>query len=391
MLKFVVIIASSIFLTQIALADGILLSSEVSLAKVEILTADDLKNDVDLVLSTLDKAYGGKSVLPGNQYADLVAGLKNLKMKLSNISSEAFCNQIAALTEKVSDYHLTVHIEDQTCQRQWPEATVGANSGFGKFNSTWSIAFKNYQNQLVPVLAIQKMSPSGSPEWNGFLETVQSLVKTGKPFVIDMRRNPGGDFTKATEMARLLYGINETQSVPMPKKQIYRQTTAQAWALMANAFWLRMQVFANNGQSIPDYLKRTYQSFVDSQRKIIDGPMPALNIEKLGSEAADLSRAIAAPVYVLVDRHCGSSCELTLEALENLPSAMTVGENTTGIVQYGNVGALYLPSSHIVIRMPIQGAKYEDQRQVEKIGYSPHWKVPSGTDALGFTLNQFFR
>lgn len=390
MIKFVILIVSSIFLTQMAFADGILLSSEVSLAKVETLTTDDLKSDLDVLLSTLDKAYGGKSILPGTQYTDLVDGLKNLKLKISNISSKDFCNQIADLTEKVNDDHLTVHIEDQTCRRQWPAATVGPNSGVGKANSTWSVSFKNYQNQLVPVLAIQKMSPSGSPEWNGFLETVQGLVKTNKAFIIDMRRNPGGDAAKGTEMARLLYGIDQTQQVPMPKKKIYRQRSVEAWSVLANTFWLEMQALTDKTQLVPDYSMATYQSLVGYRQKAIDGQIPTLDIEKLGSAPVDLSRAITFPVYVLVDRNCGSSCELTLEALENLPSVITVGENTTGVVQYGNVGALYLPSSHIVIRMPTQGAKYDDQRQVEKIGYSPKWKVPSGTDALDYTLNQFF-
>lgn len=390
MVKFVTLIVPSIFLTQMALAEDILLSSQVPLAKVETLTADDLKSDLEILLLTLDKAYGGKNVLPGSQYSDLVDGLKNLKLKISNISSEDFCNQIADLTEKVNDNHLTVHIEDQTCRRQWPVATIGANSGFGNANSTWSVSFRNYQNQLVPVLAIQKMSPSGSPEWNGFLETVQSLVKTGNPFVIDMRRNPGGDATKGSEMARILYGIDKTQHVPMPKKQIYRQTTAEAWSIMANAFWLGIQALAMNGQPIPDYSKNTYRTFVDNIKKAMSGSFPITTIEKFDSNAANLSRVIASKIYVLIDRNCGSSCELTLEALENLPSVITVGENTTGVVQYGNVGALYLPSSHIVVRMPTQGAKYDDQRQIEKIGYSPKWKVPPGTDALDFTLNKFF-
>ena len=32
---------------------------------------------------------------------------------------------------------------------------------------------------------------------------------------------------------------------------------------------------------------------------------------------------------------------------------------------------------------------YADQRQVEKTGYSPRWKITPGTDALEYTLNIF--
>ena len=130
MKKFVIFLASSIFLTQTASADSILLSSVVPLSKVESLNAEALKGDLDVLLLTLDKAYGGKGILNSTEFNDLVAGLKTLKLKANNLSSEDFCNQIADLTEKVSDYHLTVHLEDQTCRRQWPAATMGANSGF---------------------------------------------------------------------------------------------------------------------------------------------------------------------------------------------------------------------------------------------------------------------
>jgi hypothetical protein len=391
MLKFVIFIASSMFLTELAVASAALITSEVPLAPVESLTKQELQSDVDLLVETLDKAYGGKGILPGSQYEDLIRGLTSLKLQGGSTSSVDFCNQLGALTEKVDDYHLTVHIAEQTCQRKWPTATVGPNSGYGKPNNTWSVAFTNYQNQLVPVLAIKKMTAAASPEWNGFFETVQGLVKTAKPFIIDLRRNPGGDSSTGYEMARILYGLDKSQQVPMPKKQIYRRRTPEAWTAMANTFWLEMQNLASKGQPIAEYQKANYKGLLGYRQKAIDGLMPEMEIETRGSEVVDLSHAVTAPIYVLIDRNCGSSCELTLEALENLPAVVTVGENTTGVVKYGNVAAVYLPASHIVIRLPTQGANYDDGRQVEKIGYAPKVKTPSGTDALEFTFNKFFQ
>ncbi len=375
---------------QPVLAEGILLSNDVPLSRVQTLSSQDIRNDLDTLISTLANAYGGKNILPGNQYNELIQGINGLKVGPGGISSLDFCNQIADQTEKINDCHLTVHIEAITCRRQWPLANVGANSGFASANQTWSVMYKENKNKLVAVLSIKKMSPANSPEWNGFLETVQSLVMAGSPFIIDMRRNPGGDSTKGNEMARLLYGLEKNQSTPMPKKQTYRQRTPDAWALLANAFWLNMQSFSDNKQPVPGYLNDTYQSMVGFQKKSVAGLIPALEVEKFGTDPVDLSRAVTFPIYILVDRNCGSSCELTLEALENLPAVQTVGENTTGVVQYGNVGALYLPSSHIVVRMPTQGSKYDDGREVEKNGYAPRWKVQPGTDALEFTLSQFF-
>lgn len=390
MSKNVILTASFILWTHFAFAENILLSADVPLSSVPQLNPREIKNDLDILLATLDKAYGGKGILPGNQYVDLVSGLERLEVSPAVISSQDLCNQIAELTEKINDDHLTVHIGDKTCQRKWPVPNVGSNSGYGNSNPTWSLSVKKIENHSIPVLSIQKMSPSASPDWNGFLEAVQGLVKGRSPFVIDLRRNPGGDSTKGLQMAAILYGVNKVEDVPMPVKQIFRQRSPEAWAVLANASWLEMKSLKEERKPVPAYISDNYQSLVQYREKALQGLIPALEVQRLGQEKIDLTRAISFPVYVLIDRNCGSSCELTLEALEKLPSIQTVGENTTGVVQYGNVGALYLPSSHIVIRMPTQGSKYDDQRHIEKIGYAPKWKVPLGTDALEYALSHFF-
>lgn len=379
------------FCTDLVFAQDILLSKQVPLSPVSEIKPESLKEDIDVLVNSLDKAYGGKDILTGNQYAELIASLKKLKESSKNLSSEEFCEQIAQSTEKVNDSHLTVHIGNKTCQRKWPIPSVGPNSGSGSENPTWSLAKRHFNGHTISVLSIQKMSPSASPDWNGFLEEVQKLVQAGNSFVIDMRSNPGGDSARGVQMAALLYGVNRVDEVPMPQKTIYRVRTPEAWSVVANVFWLEMQKLSSLGKPVPNYITGNYQEMVSYRDKALQGLVLPLQVDSFGSEKVNLSRAFQSPIYVLIDRNCGSSCELTLEALEKLPSVQTVGENTTGVVQFGNVGALYLPNSHLVIRMPTQGAVYADGRLVEKIGYSPKWKVPPGTDALDYTLVRFFQ
>ena len=78
MLKNVILIASFLLWTKLASAESILLSTDVPLSAVAQLSPQDLKNDLDILLTTLDKAYGGKDILPGHQYVDLVNNLKIL-------------------------------------------------------------------------------------------------------------------------------------------------------------------------------------------------------------------------------------------------------------------------------------------------------------------------
>jgi len=390
MKNFVIFIALSILWTPFVGAQSLLLSEVVPLNAVPRLDQQDIVSDLNLFTVGLEKAYGGKGILPNGQYEKLIQGLKKMSARPKEMSSENFCNELAKLTEQLNDYHLTVHIEDKTCQRVWPVASVGPNSGYGQNNPTWSLSTKQFNGQNVSVLAIQKMTPSSSPDWNGFLETVSYLKAQEKPFIIDLRRNPGGDSAKGAQMAAILYGVETVDKVPMPKKTIYRQRSPESWAILANVSWLQIQFLNESQKAVPNYLSDLYQSLLSFYNKAVQGLIPPIEIQQLGNEQVDLANAIQFPVYVLIDKHCGSSCELTLEAFEKLPSIQTVGENTTGVVQYGNVGALYLPKSHLVIRLPTQGAIYADQRQVEKTGYSPRWKIAPGTDALEYTLNRFF-
>jgi C-terminal processing protease CtpA/Prc len=161
--------------------------------------------------------------------------------------------------------------------------------------------------------------------------------------------------------------------------------------LLANSFWIDIQRLKFRGRDVPQYLYDTYQELVATRQQVIDTHEPELLIQSIGQAEIDLANAFAQPIYILIDRDCGSSCELLVEALERLPKVQTVGEATSGTVQFGNRGSLYLPNSHIVVGIPIQGAKYFDGRKVEKIGYSPRWPVDSGSDALDFTLDRFFK
>ncbi len=390
MIKFVTLTALLILSTQIVSANDVLLSRDVSLAEVNSLTPQEFGSDLDILVSVLKNAYGGKDILPRNQFLQLLMGLEKLKLNRQIISSEKLCHQIADLTEMVSDYHLTINLGALTCGRNWPQAGVGPNSGYGASNFTWSLSSKMIRGQSISVLSIKKFSPSASPEWNGFLEAIFNLVKGNVPFVIDLRGNPGGDSMKGLQMAAILYGVNNVKEIPMPIKQIYRQRTPDAWAILANSFWLEMLSYKRNNKNIPTYLSDTYQTLINYRDQSVQGLIPSLEIERLGQAKLIPTTSVQFPIYVLIDRNCGSSCELTLEALEKLPMVETIGENTTGVVQYGNVGTLYLPASHLIVKIPTQGAKYDDQRQVEKIGYAPKWRVPLGQDALDFTFKHFF-
>jgi hypothetical protein len=371
------------------LGEKLLMMTKVPLTAVASLSPTQVDLDIELFHYALETAYGGRGILPSPQYQELQAGLQRLKAQTKSMGSSELCDQLAKLTEKVSDQHLSVSLEGRVCFRSWPVANVGANSGLSAANKTWALVTKSSNNKTVQVLSIKQMTRASSEEWMGFANVVQELTRAGQPFVIDLRGNPGGDSTYGVKAARMLLGLQSDQADPSPSKTVYRRRTPEAWSVLANSFWLRIQSYENASQ-VPQDLVAEHRSMLGYRQKAIAGLIPSLQVEKLGQSTTNLDHAVRFPIYVLIDRHCGSACELMLEALETLPVVRTIGENTTGVVHYGNVGAIYLPESHLIVRLPTQGAIYDDRRNVEKLGYAPHTKVPSGTDALDFTLKKFF-
>lgn len=368
-------------------AADILLTHDVSMLKVAHLSEEQVKADITTLEFALERAYGGLNILPDAQYASLLGGLHGLQRQ-GGTSSDALCDAIGSLVEAIDDFHTSVHIESRTCVRRWPSPAVGANSGVNAKNKTWS--YSEYGAQKVPVLSLRRMSPDSSPDWSGFLPELRTLIENRSRFIIDLRGNGGGSMNNVLAMARLMYGLADDKEVPSPLKEVDKRQTAEAWALVANYFWLEMEKYRTSSNPAPSYLSRGYENLQKLYNNSKAGLIPPMFVQKLGTEDIDLNRAVQVPIYVLIDRGCGSSCELLLEALERLPQAITIGENTTGVVQYGEVGYLFLPESHIVVHIPTQGSHYGDNRKIEKIGYQPRFRVPPGSDALDFTIQKFF-
>lgn len=363
-----------------------LLAQRVDLTPVKTLNRAQVASDINLLLHVLDRAYGGHGVLPENQYIDLKNELARIPESTGQLSSSNFCDLIATATEKVDDYHLTVSIGGSTCVRKWPKGNVGENSGD---RPTWSLAEFTKNQTSIPILSIRKMTSALSSDWDGFEEALYTLVRRQEPFVLDLRGNPGGDVKKAYSLAQALFGLPNQSSLPLPEKTIYRRQNFEAFTLLANSIWLEIQDRENGGWPAPEYLRQKYNEMLNWRSKSND--WPEIHVEKIPKISLTPQAAFSAPIYALIDRRCGSSCELLLEALEQLPSLVTVGEPTTGVVKYGNLGALYLPNSRVVVRIPTQGAIYADNRRVEKMGYQPKVFVPYGTDALEFVIKKYFQ
>jgi hypothetical protein len=72
-------------------------------------------------------------------------------------------------------------------------------------------------------------------------------------------------------------------------------------------------------------------------------------------------------VFVLVDRHAGSSGELAAVQLKRALGALVIGERTTGVMQYGQIRRFVLPHTALLCQLPTRRFFFDEQ--VESVGW----------------------
>lgn len=381
--------AFSFFLSmQVLAADSsdLLMSSVDSLNPKSNLAIVEQQMDIDAILHALENGYGGKNFLPKNEYASLVASLNNLRSEsVAGISSQVFCVKIQRMMDLVSDNHLGITSNGWTCGKKYPEAHVG-NNILGDGEIPWAILKRNINNREIPILAISKFPSSSYSVWNGFLESVKSLLAYSD-IIIDLRGNPGGDDSKGKQMANIFYGLPELGQGPSPVEKLITRNTPAATVSFVNYRLIQMYYLKQQGKPVPPELFRLYQESLKFYQLSLSGGTVPEEAFVVPSVVLDASKIYSGNIYVLIDRHCGSACETTLQALEAFPKLITVGENTTGVVTYLNAGLIFLKNSSLVMAMPSRASVFKDGRVVEKIGYAPQIPIAAGRDALDELLS----
>lgn len=87
------------------------------------------------------------------------------------------------------------------------------------------------------------------------------------------------------------------------------------------------------------------------------------------------------PIYILTDGHTGSASEMFLLRMIHHPLVKVVGDNSGGMLAYGNVKQAVLPSSNIVVGLGLSYFELEFDN-FETKGYKPDIMCKDGQDAF---------
>jgi hypothetical protein len=359
-------------------ADDLVVNLSDSIQSRPSLSSPELTEDLAFLKTALKKAYAGPEIL------HLVD-----KISTAQTSSQVFCDRLASVFDQVADSHLRSNLEFRACGSRPRRGQVGANLAPA---DRWLIKQVVHKGISVDVLAIPAFWPKFDSKWNGFLEAVKVLRSKGRPFVIDLRGNSGGDDWMGFELARILLGMPEHVNLPTPIARRRFLQTPEAFAVQSN-YWawsiLRLQSL---GKAVPTYMLQRRSEILSWMNRAKDGQFPAEYIEHLPEPAIDQKLNFSSAVYVLIDRACASACETTMQVMERLSKRILVGENTMGAVEYGEFGRIVLPFSRVSVSLSTMNVTFRDGRRIERLGYSPDLKVDPGGDALVEALDaiQFY-
>jgi hypothetical protein len=370
-------------------SDDLLLRESYSLRSQSGLSPAAVERDVDVLLHALEHGYGGRKYIDKPSFTRALLSLRRLRERAASFTdSGSLCDAIDEILLELPDNHIHARRQDadwsERRERSMRRATVGRNVGSSE-GRTWSLHHREVAGMPVPVLSILSLPPAEDVSWTGFRDAVSEIIRSAPALVLDLRGNQGGADTMPRVLAAALFGTDEPPS--LHARRIESQTP-ETLALAVNTARLRAMKHARRNEPVVAYVRERLDKMLRRYEESKRGSLPTERSEPFQRIEVPATLAFPRPIVVLIDAGCASACESALEALELHPHVLTVGENTSGSVHFGNMGILVLPNSQIVVQMATDFWQFHDGRFVEKVGYAPKIRAAGNEDALDVALGK---
>lgn len=351
----------------------------------KMLAPAQIKQDLALLEYSLLNGYVVGRYIDQDIFKKVLNNLKILAKDATGFcSARSFCDKIADITFDIPDQHLRVVLDSSCGSRMLKQldekGNVGENAAANE-KKHWKLTWRNVGKHKVPVICIT----SCERHFEGFVDTVERLRKTAPAIIIDLRGNWGGNDNMTFKMANILYG----QRAPLAIKSIVWFQTPEALALQLNATRMQIDHFDKTNQKIPKFIAKSHKETSEKLKRAAAGKLPPERVHEFDKgEKLDPGKFYKKPIYLLVDRECGSACEITTLYFEKHPYAKTAGENTNGNIHSNNAAVLVLPNSKVRIFHGNVFRHLNNGMILERVGLAPQIRIPSGSDALEAVLKR---
>ncbi|WP_413291566.1 S41 family peptidase [Bdellovibrio sp. HCB337] len=351
------------------------------------LSKKEAQADLEMLHYALTRAYPACWKMNSDEWARILETLQNITLPES-IDRREFGSMISDILWDIPDGHLKVRFGSETLGAKFHKNLRQVSTGSNVAGTdVWKIEMHDSPRGSIPVFGISRYPQSSEPHWQGFLEAVKHNLKASA-LVIDLRGNDGGDDTKAIEMTSLLLGHD--LHIDWVREVICE--SAEAYALQINTYskiiWIN---YDSKSLEAPAELK-AHLEYLKTRASELQGQKPQKTIHKLPalSKKSLGAGAFNKPIYVLIDAETRSSGEWTVLYLKQHPQTVVVGDNTFGMIHFGNSGQLLLPYSQLTVALCMKINELISGEFYEKIGIPPTIRV-SNEDSLKYTLTNLIK
>ena len=327
-------------------SDDIILSDSTtvdSIAFPKSISSSQMAEDIDFLIYVLKNRYGGRSYTPEDSF---VKSIKSLQAIPTFLNMKEFHQKIDESLFIIPDNHMRCYYLGKVSQKR-QDYENKSEGGVGKNNiknpgKIWETRIDRVGNKKVLYISIARFPASQSEVWKGFISSVSAKMKKSDSIVIDLRGNSGGDDSVGMELATVLFG----HPIEHPIKRQYRSQTPETVALVTNRLVIDTMNMRYDGQKVPDYLVTDLNESKERYRRAIRKEIPPelIRTDKGTGSRLTTITGYKKPIYILMDRSCGSSCEFTIAAFEWNRYVKKIGENTNGTFHFSNAGVVVCPT-----------------------------------------------
>ena len=222
---------------------------------------------------------------------------------------------------------------------------------------SWPTRFERLSEQTV-ALHVQSFFDDQAPLLDSILVRHGDEIARARNLIIDVQSNPGGSDYVFGRLLPLLY---TDPILRVPHRVLATPDNVQKFeAVLANP-------------AFPESEKDGIRALVAALRQAPEG-----TLVRRGSEDWLRLTPSAQPerVAVVVDRGCGSSCEQFVLAARQSRKVTVYGENTAGVVDYGNVHTLPVPGSPFQLIYPTSRSERLPHARIDPQGITPDVPIP---------------
>ena len=214
-------------------------------------------------------------------------------------------------------------------------------------------------------LTVPTMSESVRKELIALLDDNKEWIESTPNWIIDCRGNGGGsDITYAPLLPYLatgdIYYDHSKIYATKENAQKYlklRRNKDYPWYQRVYFGWLGKKLLRKQGEFVGKSC-----SSIDKTRRV---------------------RPFPQQVVVMMDRGCGSSCESFVQVAEQSEKVTTIGQNSAGVSDYGNLHTIVGPCGRFQMSYPTSRyCRVDEGRGIDFIGIDPDVRVGEEEDWL---------